>query len=356
MAGANNNSKHFNLPWHQYDQYWISVGMKNSALPIAVGEALQKAGMQAAGNLMTLKTGRDWKKSWDAIYTQIGYAGALQSVEVSVIPGEAPVVGKSVMDWKTAASMQQIAESLWLGDALMEDRLMCYLQPVVSARDKVFGYESFARAQGVGGEVIGGDKIMEASRALGIEYMIDRHLHVQAITTFVCSDFDGFLFVNLSPGFIHRPAVYLEGLSETAANFGIVSKHVVLDFTRSETPRDLVHLKSICEYGRTRGYSIALDDIESMEGARKLVPDIRPDFVKIDRNLACKYDEPTKRDTISRIVELVHKSGGTVIAEGVETEAAHLALKALGVDLFQGYYFSPPVPVEVVIKKITGTK
>ena len=36
----------------------------------------------------------------------------------------------------------------------------------------------------------------------------------------------------------------------------------------------------------------------------------------------------------------------SVIAEGVETEEQLLALKAMGCDLVQGYYFSRPVPAE----------
>ncbi len=34
------------------------------------------------------------------------------------------------------------------------------------------------------------------------------------------------------------------------------------------------------------------------------------------------------------------------VAEGVETEEQYLALKELGCDLAQGYYFSKPVPPE----------
>ena len=65
--------------------------------------------------------------------------------------------------------------------------------------------------------------------------------------------------------------MYLEGLSETAKGFGIVAKHIVLDFTKSETPRDIAHMRNVCEYGRSRGYSIALDDIASVENAKKLL-------------------------------------------------------------------------------------
>ena len=347
-------TKTFNLPWHQYDQYWISVATKAGHLPVTLMQALKTAGMQLLGNAMVMQTDRNWKKHWDAVYAVLLKAHMLDDAQVAVTPGAQMPSGNAV-DWRNTVTVQHIAESLWLGDALLEDRILCYLQPVVSGRDKIFGYESFARVQMPDGAVISGDKIILASRALNIEYMIDRHLHVQAITTFVCSDFDGFLFVNLFPSFIHRPAVYLEGLSETAKGFGIISKHVVLDFTRSESPRDVIALKNICEYGKSRGYSIALDDIESLDGAKKLVPDIRPDFVKIDMKLARKVEEADKRAAIGRIVELVHANGGTVIAEGVETEVIYQALKTLGVDLFQGYYFSPPVPVEAVVSRSTGT-
>lgn len=342
-------AKSFNLPWNQHEHYWIHISAQNGALSPELVQVLKAADMRLTDKYMVAKTGREWKPAWDKICAQLIVKNLMESVKVSVTSGENPPA-EALLDWRTSAAIQTIADSLWLGEALLEDRILCYLQPVVSARDKTFGYESFARAQTKDGKVVAGDKIMQAGRALGIEYMIDRHLHVQAITTFVCSDFDGFLFVNLFPGFIQRPSVYLEGLSDAAKSFGMVSKQVVLDFTRSESPRDIAHIKSIAEYGRSRGYSIALDDIESLDGARKLVPDMKPDFVKIDRKLVAEVEKPSRREIITRIVELVHSHGGMVVAEGVETEAMYNALKNLSVDLFQGYYFSPPVPVEAVVK------
>jgi EAL domain-containing protein (putative c-di-GMP-specific phosphodiesterase class I) len=347
-------AKPFNLPWNQHEQYWVHVDAQNTEASTAMIRALKPVGMQLTGNFMAIRTNRQWKPTWDAVYAELVKNTLLNAVKVAVTPGNIQP-SLQTMDWRNPAAMQRIAESVWLGEALLDDRILCYLQPVVSSRDKIFGYESFARAQAEDGSIISGDKIILASRALGIEYMIDRHLHVQAIATFVCSDFDGFLFVNLFPGFIQRPAVYLEGLSDAAKTFGMVSKHVVLDFTRSESPRDIAHIKSISEYGRSRGYSIALDDIESLDSVKKLVPDIKPDFVKIERKLAGDVAKPARRETITRIVEFVHANGGTIIAEGVETEAMYTGLKAVGVDLFQGYFFSPPVPVEALVNRNAGT-
>lgn len=348
------NTKNVNLPWHLHDHYWIGVWAKSGGLTPNLLQILKKAGMSAAGDAMAVKTGRQWKPVWDAIYSGLQSANALDAVVVTLASADGEFPDSSELDHKSTAAVQAIAENLWLGDALLEDRVMCYLQPVVSAKDKVFGYESFARVKGTDGKIIAGDKIIQASRALGIEFAIDRLLHVQAIKTFVASEFNGFLFINFFPGFIHRPAVYLEGLNDTVRQFGVIAKYIVLDFTKSETPRDMAHLKSVCEYGRSKGYSIALDDIESMEAANKLIPQVRPDFIKIDMKLARSVGEPGSRDTIKKIVDFTHKNGGTVIAEGVETEDMHTKLKDLGVDLFQGYYFSPPLPVEQVLKRGTA--
>jgi EAL domain-containing protein (putative c-di-GMP-specific phosphodiesterase class I) len=348
--------KNFNLPWHQHDEYWISLYPKSGSFTPEVKACLEEAGMhKTTDEGMAIRTGRDWKSAWDKIHDGLKRLDALASVDVAFAPDAEGPAKRSEAECKAPVVIQLIAESMWLGDALLEDRVVCYLQPVVSGTDKIFGYESFARVKATDGSVIGGDKIIAASKVLGIEYMIDRLLHVQAIKTFVTSEFNGFLFVNFFPGFIHRPAVYLEGLSETAKGFGVIAKNIVLDFTNSETPRDLSHLKSVCDYARSRGYSIALDDIASIENARKLIPEIRPDFVKVDMHLVRKAAEPGKRETIRTIVEMTHDVAGTVIAEGVETQESYQALKGLGVDLFQGYLFSPPVPVEAALMRSTGT-
>ena len=343
--------KHFNLPWHQNDRYWISVYARSGGFSVAALDAMQKIGLhQLDDQGMAIATDRQWSVTWDKLYSALEKTDASSEAEVVLTPGETLPVGA---ERKSPAAIQTLAQSMWLGDAMLEGRVICYLQPVLSQRDKIFGYESFARVRMADGAIIGGDKIVAASKVLGIEYVIDRHLQVQAIKTFVSSEFDGFLFVNFFPGFIQRPAVYLEGLSETVKNYGIVAKHIVLDFTKSESAHDLKHLKSVCDYGRSRGYSIALDDIESLEGTQKLL-DIRPDFVKLDMKLVAKAAEPRSHEIIRQIVELVHAMGGTVIGEGIETEESHKALKDLGVDLFQGYLFSPPMPVEAALKKSTA--
>ncbi len=348
--------KKFNISWCQHEHYWLIVCVKHAPLNPNVLNALRDIGLQSlAGSIpseqmLGMRTQQPWKETWEKVYAVIAQFDADADLDVALVPGE-ELPQENVIQRQSVSALQSIADSMWLCDALVEGRIMCYLQPVLERADKVFGYESFARVAGPDGAIIAGDRIVKASKILGIEYMIDRHLQVQAIKTFMSSEFNGFLFINFFPGFIHRPAVYLEGLAETVRSFGILPKHVVLDFTKSETPHDLTHLKNVCEYGRSCGYSIALDDIESVKSMQRLFPEIKPDFVKIDMQLVSKVAQGESRDIIRQIVDMVHGSGATVIGEGVETDAVYQSLKLLGVDLFQGYLFSPPVPVEVALKR-----
>jgi EAL domain-containing protein (putative c-di-GMP-specific phosphodiesterase class I) len=345
---AKPKQKSFNLPYLQHDSYWLSLFAASGLLSPDVSDKLQSIGYKrGVDGRWVIQTPSTWAELWGVTYAILEKAKLADAMEAS-LTADSDLPTPESGERKKIVAIQVIAENLWLGEALRDDRMMCYFQPIIGEKQKIFGFESFVRVRDLDGKIIGGDKIIKASQALNIEHMIDRHLHVQAVQTFADSNCSGFLFVNFFPGFIHRPAVYLEGLSEAAKMFGIVPKHLVLEFTRCETARDMKHLKNVCDYARLQGYSIALDDITTVESAKKLVAEIRPDFVKIDSQHLGKLDAVPTRNAIRQIVDLVHAIGSTIIAEGVETEEAYEQLKALGVDLFQGYYFSPPAPISKI--------
>lgn len=344
----------FNLPYNQSSTYWLVVYPQND------GHELQKSllahGMQkldGTSDACIIRISNSWEHEWKSIKEIIIQHSLSDKTQVSLLTGDnQPDPQEFNFTRKSIETLDKIASSLWLGEAMLEDRIVCYMQPVLDKRSKVFGYEAFARIE-TSATPIGGAKIIEAGKYLNAEYMLDRYLHLKAIRTFISSDLDGFLFINLIPGFIHRPEKYLEGLSDAAKFNGMPAKQLVLDFTQSETPRDISHLKSIFDYCRSRGYLLSLDDISSITMANKILETVRPDFIKLDIDLVQNCAETQTHRTISELVSIAHTSGSTIIAEGVETESTHNELLKTGVDLFQGYYFSPPVAVSK-IKNIAG--
>lgn len=51
-------------------------------------------------------------------------------------------------------------------------------------------------------------------------------------------------------------------------------------------------------------------------------------------------------DILESIITLGSKFGMDVITEGIETEKHLIMLSEMGCKIFQGYYFSKPIPVD----------
>jgi len=349
--------KTFHLPWNQGDSYWLCVMARQGVLTPEDVATLEKLGLKNASSALCylLEAGAKWAEQWKKLKLSLLEHGLHEKLNVAVVPGpNMPSEQEIIFNCKPMQAIDGIADSLWIGEALQNGDIQCYFQPVIDKRGKSCGYESFARIVTSNGDTISGGKIFEASRALNIEHMLDRYLHVLAIKTFISSDRTGFLFVNFMPGFIHRPEVYLEGLTEAAKLYGMSAKNIVLECTNSEVNRDSVHLRRIYDFCRSCGYMIALDDIYSIAGAQKMIEISNPDFVKLDMTLIKRINNPESLKMIEELVNYCHKTGCTVIAEGVETEDTHKTLLGIGVDLFQGYLFSPPVAPGAPVKKAHG--
>jgi diguanylate cyclase len=69
------------------------------------------------------------------------------------------------------------------------------------------------------------------------------------------------------------------------------------------------------------------------------------DAVKLDRSFCVDLDRsPADEAIVAAAIELSHKLGYVVVAEGVETEGALVRLRELGCDVVQGYLVSRPMP------------
>lgn len=328
------------LPWNVSSHYWIAV-----KAPVSARDILPHAGyLPHRDGYHMLHAGGSWKKEWQRLDTILKNTPGGETTLIAVVPLETqPTLTDIDPHWRSAREIQRIADSLWLGEALMADQLVCHLQPVVDKDRHVFGYEAFARLE-QSGETISGSFIVEASRALNIEYKLDRHLHHKAIEAFAEAGYEGHLFINFFSGFIHRPEVYLDNLKKETKRYRISPEQIVLDIIQPESQTNLSHLKSIGEYCRSEGYSIALDDMTSPRNVERLIHSLNPRFIKIDHALTADLSSAETLSLVQQIVKLAHLKKIQVIGERIESEATFQILKNANVDLFQGFYTGGPFP------------
>jgi EAL domain-containing protein (putative c-di-GMP-specific phosphodiesterase class I) len=100
-----------------------------------------------------------------------------------------------------------------------------------------------------------------------------------------------------------------------------------------------------------------MDDYGTGYSSLSYMKHLPVDTLKIDRCFIQNLDsDAADRAIVNSTVVLARQLGMSVLAEGVESEAQLSALRAIGCDEIQGFYFSKPVPAQdfySVIRKET---
>lgn len=95
---------------------------------------------------------------------------------------------------------------------------------------------------------------------------------------------------------------------------------------------------------RRSGFLLALDDFGQGFSELRMMHDLGPDYVKIDRFFLKGIDtDPRRKLFVTTVANLAHVLGARVIAEGVETEREFKSCREAGCDLVQGFYVTPPL-------------
>ncbi len=95
---------------------------------------------------------------------------------------------------------------------------------------------------------------------------------------------------------------------------------------------------------KAHGVRFAIDDFGTQHSNLDLLGRFPFDYVKIDGQFVRQVDRQG-RELIRAIAAVSRHYGMEVIAEGVETESQHEALRSLGIPYGQGYLYQRPVPV-----------
>ena len=98
------------------------------------------------------------------------------------------------------------------------------------------------------------------------------------------------------------------------------------------------------------GVTLSVDDFGTGYSSLAYLDRLPVKEVKIDQSFVLRVEEGAADPTVlSATIGLAHDLGLRVVAEGVESEAARVLVRDLGVDLYQGYGLARPMPAPDVL-------
>ena len=139
----------------------------------------------------------------------------------------------------------------------------------------------------------------------------------------------------------------IDDLLEIIKDNNISIDDIYLEVTESACMEDAKEVTRRVKALKEQGFIIEMDDFGTGYSSLHMVSSLPIDALKIDmsfiRNILSS--EKAKR-MVQIILEIAKLLNAKTIAEGVESKEQLIALKEMGIDLVQGFYFSKAIPVE----------
>ncbi len=134
-------------------------------------------------------------------------------------------------------------------------------------------------------------------------------------------------------------------------------EELLLEITESAYTQDSDQIIETVSGLRSLGFMIEMDDFGTGYSSLNMISALPIDALKLDMQfIRNAFSKGKDTRMLEVIIDIANYLSVPVIAEGVETKEQLEALKALGCDYVQGYYFSKPVPAELFEQFITEKK
>lgn len=152
--------------------------------------------------------------------------------------------------------------------------------------------------------------------------------------------------VNISKNDIDK-ADFFSDYKKIICELDVPTENLEFEFTESTAFDDMESIRNLILEMHKVGAKVSMDDFGSGYSNIRAIGALEFDVVKMDKKFLDNGFPDNKKDyvLIKGLIDVFHDMGISVVCEGVEDERQKNALKELGADLIQGYFYSKPVSV-----------
>ncbi|THF58071.1 EAL domain-containing protein [Pseudothauera rhizosphaerae] len=226
--------------------------------------------------------------------------------------------------------------------AVNERRVIPFFQPIMGLDgNRLAAVEVLSRLE-VNGELMRADQFIEIAEKIGVIHRLDAIVIEAALAQIRDSDYDGYIFFNLSPRALVL-SEFARTLRTVVRDSGIPPQRIVFEITERDTVKNLSLLERFITDLKSEGFGLAIDDFGSGFSSFHYLRRFPFDFLKIEGDfIANMLHSERDRVFVQSITALAKALDIKVVAEFVESEEVLDMLRELDIDFAQGYYIGRP--------------
>jgi diguanylate cyclase (GGDEF)-like protein/PAS domain S-box-containing protein len=154
--------------------------------------------------------------------------------------------------------------------------------------------------------------------------------------------------VNLSARQVNDPDL-LAVVEAALLDSGLEPARLVLEITESAVMQDAARSIEILHGLKALGVGLATDDFGTGYSSLSYLQQFPIDYLKIDRSFVKDLGiGANTRAIVASVITMARSLGMRTVAEGIEEQAHIDALRSLGCDFAQGYWYARPLPVDAL--------
>jgi diguanylate cyclase (GGDEF)-like protein/PAS domain S-box-containing protein len=270
---------------------------------------------------------------------------------------EAKRQGRNRFTWFAAPLAEQAAHKrkveMQLRAALEHESLSLHFQPLIDlASGRIIGAEALVRMRAADGSLVSPASFIPLAEETGLilplgDWILSAAL--RQLAQWRRAGWDDFvLAVNIS-GIQFRQSQFVPRLAEMLEVCAVPGRFLELELTEGVLAEQSVDAIAGLQQLKALGVRLAIDDFGTGYSSLSYLKRLPIDRLKIDRSFVDDLPGHAGDVAITRsIVHIARAFDLAVTAEGVENQAQRDFLRELGCQSAQGYWFSKPVPAEVL--------
>lgn len=236
-----------------------------------------------------------------------------------------------------------------LKNAIETRQIRPYLQPIVDSRGMLAGAEALVRWIHPDEGFMNPGMFIPVFERNGLIAEVDRHMWrcaCEILANWKERGIEAFISINISPKDFYYMDV-VTTLKSLVEEHGIDPVKLRVEITETVMMSDSMDIIKTVDELRASGFIVEMDDFGSGFSSLNLLKDMNIDVIKIDMEFLKESERNMKSGIIIKnIINMSEELNIATLTEGVETAKQFEILYAMGCKLYQGYYFSKPVPLE----------